>query len=487
MDRAVGALAGLAAGDALGAGYEFGHPRPDEVIEMRGGGLGPWAPGEWTDDTQQALCIAVVTASGEVDLDRIGQGFLDWYAAGPKDVGVSTSSVLGQARRQARDDRGADHDTGSVADVLTATAASHFDRHPTGGAGNGSLMRTAPVALAHLGDHRAIARAATQVSLLTHGDPLAAEACVLWCIAIDRAVREGRLDGVWDGLTLLAGDRATFWRERLTEAEARAPATFSPNGYVVTALQAAHATITQTPVPDERPCRHLQVALEAAVRIGHDTDTVAAIAGQVLGARWGASAVPWRWRAVLHGWPRYRYADLVRLAALTANRGLRGAGGWPAAPSVMAWGRRMEPTSVCVASPDDGLLLGNLPGLSLALDQDVDAVVSLCRMGTDDVPADLDHVQVWVTDRAGGQANPNLAFVVDDAVDAIRSLRAQGKRVYLHCVGGRSRTPTVAAAYLAATRGMSGPDALAAVSAVLPEPAPNPDFRALVDAIVAPS
>lgn len=57
-------------------------------------------------------------------------------------------------------------------------------------------MRTAPVALAHLGDDRAIAASASAVSLLTHGDPLATEACVLWCIAIDRAIGEGLVDAL---------------------------------------------------------------------------------------------------------------------------------------------------------------------------------------------------------------------------------------------------------------------------------------------------
>jgi ADP-ribosyl-[dinitrogen reductase] hydrolase len=82
----------------------------------------------------------------------------------------------------------------------------------------------------------------------------------------------------------------------------------------VTALQAAYAAIVQTPVPEAAPARHLQHALDAAVRIGHDTDTVAAIAGMVLGARWGASAVPARWREMLHGWPGLHADDLSRLA-----------------------------------------------------------------------------------------------------------------------------------------------------------------------------
>ena len=89
----------------------------------------------------------------------------------------------------------------------------------------------------------------------------------------------------------------------------------------MTALQAALAAVVQTPVPDDDPQRHLPAGLEAAVRIGDDTDTVAAIAGSLLGARWGASAVPADWRALLHGWPGYRADDLARLAARSAGAG----------------------------------------------------------------------------------------------------------------------------------------------------------------------
>jgi hypothetical protein len=118
-------------------------------------------------------------------------------ASGPKDVGVQTSNVLGAAEGNAG--------------ALAAAAARRFEAHPRGAAGNGSLMRTAPVALAHLGDDRAIVDHAVAVSALTHGDPVAGEACALWCIAIDRAVREEGLDGIDDGLALLYPDRRVFW------------------------------------------------------------------------------------------------------------------------------------------------------------------------------------------------------------------------------------------------------------------------------------
>jgi len=456
LDRAAGAVVGGAAGDALGAGYEFTTPSPATEIAMVGGGIGGFEPGEWTDDTAQGAAILRVVADGALDLEAIGAGFLEWFDGGPKDVGVSTSAVL----------RASGGDPARLRDA----ADRYFDTHPRGAAGNGSLMRTAPVALAFLGDDEAMAAAAREVSHLTHGDPVAAEACVLWCIAIDRGVREGRLDGAWDGLDLLEAAARDRWADRLREAQGMPLSTFARNGYVVTALQAAHAAITQTPVPDEQPCRHLQHALEAAVRIGHDTDTVAAIAGQVLGARWGVSAVPARWRRMLHGWPGWDTGDLVCASVLAVRGGSDDVIGWPSIPSLQGWARQQEPDSVCVAVPPGAarLTAGNLPGLELAIAAGVDAVVSLCRAGVDDVPSDVEHVEVWLSDRDGTEDNPNLAYVLADTADVLSDLLAEGKSVYVHCVGGRSRTPTVVAMHVARTTDLQPPCSMSSAKSYLP-------------------
>ena len=65
LDRACGVLLGTAAGDALGAPYEFGPPRgPELEVAMVGGGSFGWEPGEWTDDTSMAIAIAEVAATG---------------------------------------------------------------------------------------------------------------------------------------------------------------------------------------------------------------------------------------------------------------------------------------------------------------------------------------------------------------------------------------------------------------------------------------
>ena len=105
---------------------------------------------------------------------------------------------------------------------MTAIAQQLHDR--TGHtAGNGSLMRTGPVALAHLGDSEAIVEAARTISCLTHADPTAGDACTLWCLAIDHAVRTGDLD-IRTGLPYVDRNWARCWR-RLSAASRPASGT----------------------------------------------------------------------------------------------------------------------------------------------------------------------------------------------------------------------------------------------------------------------
>jgi ADP-ribosylglycohydrolase len=300
-DRAAGVLLGQAAGDALGVPYEFALPPAlDDLAEMRGGGLGDFAPGEWSDDTAMAMCIADIVANGydllsEEALDAVAANFVLWLADDPADIGLQTSAVLRATRAGLGGSDG-------PARVMTEAARTYTVDHPHS-AGNGALMRTAIVALASLHDRARTARAARQIASLTHADPLAGDSCVLWSEAVRVAVLEGRVD-VDAGLDLLPGTRREQWRHWLEEARAAATGElpggrFNPNGFTVTALQAAYAAILGTP---EGGPATLQNALHAAVRIGNDTDTVAAIAGGLMGARWGASAVPRAWRDAVHGW-----------------------------------------------------------------------------------------------------------------------------------------------------------------------------------------
>ncbi|CAM4167944.1 ADP-ribosylglycohydrolase family protein [Janibacter anophelis] len=507
IDRACGAVLGAATGDALGAGYEFGCAAVGpEGPGMIGGGLGNFAPGEWTDDTAMTWPVLAAVAKGAdlaspETLDEVAQGFLDWYASGPADIGTQTRQVLSSLRHTSprhaspreelalqasrreslRDGAGAPptRNVGptqgpdeSLATRMTQAAADlHARTGRTGG--NGSLMRTSPVALAHLDDPQRLTAAAEAVSALTHTDERAGQACALWSQAIRHAVLGGMLD-VRVGLPYLSGEAQAFWTERIEEAEAQDPATFTPNGYVVTAFQAAWSAIRHTPVPDEMPCLHLQDSLDTAIRIGNDTDTVAAIAGGLLGARWGASAVPAEWRRIVHGYPGRTAEDLVEAATLAVRGGRPNAYGWPGVERIDYHQARRP---VLVRHPfDNGVWLGNVLALD-ELPEKITAVVSLCLTGSEQVPAGVVHVPFRLIDEPGAEANPNLDAVLADAARTVGSLRAEGHRVLVHCVAAQSRTPTVGIAH-ALELGVDLETATREVVAALPEASPNRGFRA---------
>ena len=310
-DRIAGVLVGSAVGDALGVPYEFGA-RFSGSPQMVGGGLGDYAPGEYSDDTQMAVCIALVSSTGgdlrsEATLDAVASNFIGWLTGGATDVGVQTRSVL----------TGAKSGPGAAGRLRDRAARLH---ERTGrSAGNGALMRTGVVGVTQLGDRVATAATAEAVAVLTHWDPLAVESCILWSEAVRRAVQ----DGTWDlvgGLDLLPPARQAAWREWIDAATGAEPGSFANNGFTVAALQAAWAAITST-ANETDPTAHVMAGIEAAVHAGNDTDTVAAIAGSLLGARYGRSAIPADWRVRINGWPGgLTERDLANLALRSAGK-----------------------------------------------------------------------------------------------------------------------------------------------------------------------
>jgi ADP-ribosyl-[dinitrogen reductase] hydrolase len=310
LDRARGVLLGTAAGDALGAGYEFAPVAPDLVPAMIGGGLGDFAPGEWTDDTAQAVAIAQVAATGadlrtDAALTAVARRFADWFADDPADVGIHTRAVLASAGRT------------PTADVMRAAAQAVHDRSGRS-AGNGSLMRTGPVVLAHLDDPVALVDAALAVGALTHPEDIAQQGCAVWSLLVRHAVLTGDLP-TFDDVAPWVPD-LDRWRDVLAAAEAMSPQDLATNGWVVGAMQAAWWAILSTvPAQSSPESDHLSDGLTAAIRLGNDTDTVAAIAGALLGAVHGASAVRSGWRTALHGWPGLDADDLEQLTDRTVG------------------------------------------------------------------------------------------------------------------------------------------------------------------------
>jgi ADP-ribosyl-[dinitrogen reductase] hydrolase len=154
---------------------------------------------------------------------------------------------------------------------------------------------------------------------------------------------------------------------------------------------------------------------------------------------------------------------------------------WPLVPVQEYWLGR-EPLPPVPHPHDPGVLLGTVRHL-YDLPGEVDAVVSLCRLGADEVPAagvaPGDHVEVWLIDEAAPAFNPHLEFVFDDTVAAIAALRAEGKTVLLHCVQAQSRTPTLAALY-SASFGIDPAVALKEIVALL-DANPNQGFVAAIE------
>lgn len=309
-DRAAGTLLGAAVGDALGVPFEFKPPQhfaPEDLpLQMPGGGPFQFPPGEWSDDTQMTLCIARAAHAGldlseHKGLERVAHAFAGWYKGGPRDVGGQISSVLATTE-QGR---------GKLWPAMTGRAMSRFLNAPDSSAGNGSLMRTSPVALRHLADPEKMTAAARYVSGLTHADPDCLDACVLWCHTIRGAILDGNVwTGMAQGVNALESGRQSRWMDLLDDAERKMPWEFPENGWVVQAFQAAWSAVTLS--LDEGS--GYEGGITYAVGCGKDTDTVAAIAGAVLGARYGASGIRPQWINEVHGWPVTSGRDLIWIA-----------------------------------------------------------------------------------------------------------------------------------------------------------------------------
>ncbi|MEU6381444.1 ADP-ribosylglycohydrolase family protein [Streptomyces sp. NPDC046909] len=314
LDRALGTVIGSATGDALGAPFEFGpegafsarFPRPGHGGEMCGGG--GWDPGEATDDTQMAVLVAEsLLECGGLELPDVFRRFQRWAAADPKDIGLQTEAVL------------------TSGDAWDLAAALHFQTNQRA-AGNGALMRAAPSAVhfAPAGRH-ATMDAARRLSALTHGDRAAWEGTAILHELIRVALTGADpLTAVPDTLTAVHPDHRARYSTVLSPAWHPDQAT-EFNGAVWPCLGSAVWALRTTSSYEE--------AVRAAIDLGGDTDTVAAVTGALAGAVYGLSAIPGRWTEALHvplpgfGGRVLRTAELTDLTrGLCGGRDKRGSG-----------------------------------------------------------------------------------------------------------------------------------------------------------------
>ncbi|WP_338466247.1 ADP-ribosylglycohydrolase family protein [Novosphingobium sp. ZN18A2] len=272
LDRARGALLGLAVGDAIGTTLEFTRRDSHPLIEdMTGGGPFGLEPGEWTDDTAMALALAETFQSVGPFEDELMARFLKWYEEGENsctgtcfDIGVTTRQAL--MRFKASGDPIA-----GLTDPMSA--------------GNGSLMRLAPVALRYLWDADKRRDHAARQSRTTHGAPEAVDACVAFAdVLADAIVGQTRShvlrtrNGPYAGA--IAPIMAGSWRGKARDA-------IRSSGYVAHSLEAALWCVARTGTFAD--------AVLLAANLGDDADTTAAITGQLAGALHGLSGIPPHW------------------------------------------------------------------------------------------------------------------------------------------------------------------------------------------------
>ncbi|WP_431771467.1 ADP-ribosylglycohydrolase family protein [Streptomyces cucumeris] len=280
-ERAAGAVVGSAVGDALGAPFEFGpagafsarFPGCGAGGEMCGGG--GWDPGEATDDTQMAVLVAEsLVEHGGLDLPDVFARFQRWAVSEPKDIGLQTEDVL----------------TNGL--PWDAAAAGHF-RVNARAAGNGALMRAATSAVRFARDgRRATMDAARRIAALTHGDRAAWEGTAVFHELVRRALHGGdplaALPGVLD--LVHPGHRERYATVLAPDWHPGLATEF--NGAVWPCLGSAVWALRTTGGYEE--------AVRAAIDLGGDTDTVAAVTGGLAGARYGVDAIPVRWTGPLH-------------------------------------------------------------------------------------------------------------------------------------------------------------------------------------------
>jgi ADP-ribosyl-[dinitrogen reductase] hydrolase len=273
--RGLGALLGLAVGDALGVTVEFmdraeiRRRYPEGHREIMGGGPFGFKAGEWSDDTAMALAVARgIAEAPENPVDAIGRHFMAWYDSCPPDVGGTCRTALEAFRR-----------TGSWDEASAAVRRQLGDR----AGGNGALMRTLPTALVYGTD----TAPAIRIAEMTHPHPESSAAVAVYQRTVD-ALLDGaaRREAVEIGLQE-AGPLA----ERLGGLFRLKEAQVESTGYVVDTLEAALWSFLTTD--------SLEECIVRAVNLGDDTDTVGAVAGGLAGAHYGPLAVPRRWSMAL--------------------------------------------------------------------------------------------------------------------------------------------------------------------------------------------
>jgi len=277
--RFAGCLLGLAAGDAVGTTVEF-KPRGSfqQVTDMVGGGPFGLQPGEWTDDTSMALCLAAsLVETGGFDPDDQMVRYCRW-----RDEGYMSSN-------------GTCFDIGGTISQALArygkTGEPYSGSTSVWSAGNGCIMRLAPVPMYFWRDPEKAVGFSNLSSRTTHGAKECIEACRLFGWQLFKALNgsskeailfdNGKLTGLSEKVAAIARGE---YRDKTDDA-------IHGSGYVIQSLEAALWCFLTTD--------QFEDAILTAVNLGDDADTTGAACGQIAGAFYGVEAIPVRWTEML--------------------------------------------------------------------------------------------------------------------------------------------------------------------------------------------
>lgn len=272
-DKALGALVGLAIGDAVGTTLEFKKRDSEHVADMIGGGPFQLKPGEWTDDTSMALCLAETYLSeNRMHTDVLRQYLLKWYLNGDNssngrcfDIGNTTRFALEQYMR------------------VGPSWYGNTEKHT---AGNAGVIRQAPVSIFRRKSLRAIYFESQAQSRATHGAVESINACQFLGLVLHYLINGYQKEEAFSPhvfplcarvMIINAGEYKQKTRDQIRSS-----------GYVIDTLEAAMWSVWNTD--------NFRDAILLAANLADDADSVAATAGQIAGASYGYSGIPQEWK-----------------------------------------------------------------------------------------------------------------------------------------------------------------------------------------------
>lgn len=305
LNKCKGVLLGLAVGDALGTAVEFKPPGTFPLVkDLLGGGAFNLPAGKWTDDTSMALCIAdsLIEKKGFDAFDQL-EKYVRWYKHGYNsstgscfDIGIATQRALS---------------------IFERTRQPYCGDLHRDSAGNGSIMRLAPIPIFYQNNILSLLKYAALSSQTTHGAPQCVDACkymaCLIAAAIDGMSKEELLSENF--LLNFAGLQpngidVTIREILMGSFKTKRPPEIIGSGYVVKTLEAALWAFYET--------NDFESGALKVVNLGHDADTTGAVYGQIAGAYYGLEGIPEKWLKKI-----YREQDMQtiveRLYAISTN------------------------------------------------------------------------------------------------------------------------------------------------------------------------